>query len=456
MAFALFIVYVALSYIHPGEIVPELAPYRFAYWVGAAALAAALASVLVRRGTLVANVQLWVLIAFAAVSGVSLMIAENWLGAPLATLQRFGPSLTIFVLAVCNVTSLARLRVAAICIIVLTLALMLQGAAAYHFGYNARMFLLDQSRRIDETGVSTADEQVEPDAFDRAPDDSLVDDDDDAPDEPRIRGLGTMNDPNDLALGMIVALGLVGGAWKPRLRLRELLLGVAAGALVYGIYLTRSRGGVVALLVVLWRFAATRLGRIPAFVLVAALGAAALAHDFGGRQLSVDLDESASGRLVAWTEGFEMLKAQPLLGIGFGQFLDHHTLTAHNSLVLCFAETGLLGCFLWVGLLVVTLIELHRVKHLPGVEPFDEAARQWADGLQLSLVGFIAAAFFLSRTFVPTLYLVVGLSAALAAIARAAGRSISLPPLPQLGTLVLACEIGGIAVVYTIVKLIAA
>ncbi len=79
-----------------------------------------------------------------------------------------------------------------------------------------------------------------------------------------------------------------------------------------------------------------------------------MALDFGGRSLSIELDESASERLVAWTEGLEMLKAQPILGVGYGQFLDHHTLTAHNSLVLCFAETGLLGCFFWVGLFVVT------------------------------------------------------------------------------------------------------
>jgi O-antigen ligase len=175
--------------------------------------------------------------------------------------------------------------------------------------------------------------------------------------------------------------------------------------------------------------------------------------DFGGRPLSIQADESTSGRLVAWTEGFEMLKTRPILGVGYGQFVDHHTLTAHNSLVLCFAETGLLGCFFWVGLFVVTLLELHALKNLPGDEPFDDLARQWAEGLQLSLIGFMAAAFFLSRTFVPTLYLIIGLSAAVAAIARDANRSIPVPALPALGMLVLACELGSIGVVYTILKL---
>jgi hypothetical protein len=451
MTFALFILYVVLSYIHPGEIVPALAPYRVAYWVGTCGLAVAIASFLVNRGALLANLQLRALIVFAAVMGVSLMVADRWLGAPILTLQRFGPSLTIFVLAICSVTSLFRLRIAVGCVIVLTMTLMLQGAAAYHLGYNARMFLIDRATRTEDPVAAAAEDQADPDSVDQVSDDSA--DDDEGQEPPRIRGLGLMHDPNDLAMGITVALGLIGGAWKARLQLRNLCLAAAAGALVYGIYLTRSRGGAVALVVMLWRFAARRIGQVPAAVLLVVLVAGVMALDFGGRPLSIQPDESASERLVAWTEGLEMLKAQPVLGIGYGRFLDYHTLTAHNSLVLCFAETGLLGCFFWVGLFVVTLLELHGLRNLPGDEPFDDMARQWAEGLQLSLVGFMTAAFFLSRTFVPTLYLIIGLAAALAAIARDADRSIPLPALPELGTLVLACEAAGIGVVYTIVKL---
>lgn len=455
MTFALFIAYVVLSYIHPGEIVPALVSYRVTYWVGMVGLGVAAASLIARRDALIANLQLWALLVFAAILGLSLMVAERWFGAPLLALQRFGPSLAIFVLAICGVTTLARLRLVAGCVIALTLTLAVQGAAAYHFGYHTRMFLLDPGARSDDPAASAADVPADADADLEAigaPPDDLVESDEEGPGVPRIRGLGLMHDPNDLAMGMIVAIGLIGGAWRPRPEIRNALLVAAAGALVYGIYLTRSRGGAVALVVVLWRFTATRLGRVPALALLVVLATGALAVDYGGRSIAVQ-DESASERVVAWTEGLEMLKAQPILGVGYGQFLDHHTLTAHNSLVLCFAETGLVGCFFWVGLLVVTAIELHGVSRLPGDEPFDHAARQWAEGLQLALIGFLTAAFFLSRTFVPILYLIVGLSAALAAIARNENRSIPLPALPQLGTLVLACELAGIASVYAIVKL---
>ena len=269
----------------------------------------------------------------------------------------------------------------------------------------------------------------------------------------RIRGLGMMHDPNDLAMSVIVALGIVGGVWKGRWQLRHLLLAGAGAALAYGVFLTRSRGGAVALLIVVWRFVSSRAGRLPALALLIALGAGVFAVGVGGRALFAPPDESASERIVAWTEGLEMLKAQPLFGVGFGQFVDHHTLTAHNSLVLCFAETGFIGCFLWVGLLVVTVLELRGIAGLPGDAAFDASARRWADALLLSLYGFMAAAFFLSRTFAPTLYLILGLSAALTAITRAAGRAIPLPAPAVLATTVLACEAAGVGLVYSIVKL---
>jgi hypothetical protein len=449
MAFALFILYVVLAYIQPGEIVPELAPYRVTYWVGMAGLATAIVALLGRG--LFANLQLWALIAFTAVTAGSLVIAERWMGAPVLVLQRFGPSLTIFVLAMCSVTTLGRLRLAAGCVIVLTMALMLQGAAAYHLGYNTQQFLLDRTASGEDPADDLAEDQADLDFVDQAWDDLTEDDGERTP--PRIRALGFMHDPNDLAVAIVVALGLLGGAWRPRMPLRNLLIAAAAGGLVYGIYLTRSRGGAMALIVVLWRFAAGRVGRFPAFVLLVALGAGLLALDFGGRTLSTELDSSASERLVAWREGLAMLKTEPFLGVGYGRFLDHHTLTAHNSLVLCFAETGLFGSFFWVGLFVITLLELHRVKNLPGAALFDDVARRWAEGLQLSLFGFMTAAFFLSRTFAPTLYLIIGLAAALAAIARHAGRPIPLPAPPALGLLVFASVLGSIAVVYTMVKL---
>src|SRR5262249_18288793 len=123
MTFALFILYVVLSYVHPGEIAPALASYRVAYWIGAARLLVAVASFVACRGSGLANLQLAGLVAFAIATCASLVLADRWLGAPLFVIQRFGPSIAMFVLATAGVGSLQRLRLASKCIIGLTLIL---------------------------------------------------------------------------------------------------------------------------------------------------------------------------------------------------------------------------------------------------------------------------------------------------------------------------------------------
>src|SRR5262249_46187302 len=160
----------------------------------------------------------------------------------------------------------------------------IQALAAYHFGYNDRLFLLDPAARGEEpAGIAE-------DSASRADDDEAANliSEEDGTDLTRIRGLGMMHDPNDLAMGLVVAVGLIAGIWRATPLPRTIALTLAAGVLIYGVYLTRSRGGVLALAIVLWRFAATRIGRLPAAMLFAALVAGILALDYGGRQFSID------------------------------------------------------------------------------------------------------------------------------------------------------------------------
>jgi O-antigen ligase len=114
-------------------------------------------------------------------------------------------------------------------------------------------------------------------------------------------------------------------------------------------------------------------------------------------------------RIEAWYEGIQMLKSSPLLGVGYGNFLDHHHLTAHNSFVLCFAELGLVGYFFWMGLIVLVYRGLGKVI-AEGAAEADE--RKLAILLRSSVVGFLTCAWFLSRTYQPTLYLLLGLATA--------------------------------------------
>ena len=65
----------------------------------------------------------------------------------------------------------------------------------------------------------------------------------------------------------------------------------------------------------------------------------------------------------------------------------------------------------------------------------------------------MVAGFFLSRTFTPLLYMILGMSIGLILIARDAGRPVWSPTIPRMGTLVLGCELASILFIYAIVKM---
>jgi O-antigen ligase len=235
--------------------------------------------------------------------------------------------------------------------------------------------------------------------------------------ETRIQYVGIFNDPNDLGLLFIMVLPMAlflsnRGGW---LGLRRLFWWSAGAALLYGIYLTSSRGALVALVVVVAAWVWRRRGPVTAGLLGAGLLAGMMM--LPSRLSELDASESsAAGRVDAWYTGLEMFISHPLFGIGPGLFADNNgNLTAHNSFVLVLAEMGLIGYTLWLALVgygfMMTLAVLRHRPELPDAR----AAADWklerslATTLLLSQIGFYTAAFFLSRSYVILLYLLAAL-----------------------------------------------
>ena len=135
------------------------------------------------------------------------------------------------------------------------------------------------------------------------------------------------------------------------------------------------------------------------------------------------LDESSADRIYAWYAGIHMLRASPIWGVGFGNFGEQHELLAHNSFLHCAAELGLVGYFLWLSVIVVTLVDSWSLeKTLDPGDPFDAEVATWLRTTRRALFGFLAAGFFLSRAYSFLLFVLVGLSTATVEIARREGR----------------------------------
>lgn len=239
----------------------------------------------------------------------------------------------------------------------------------------------------------------------------------------RIQYIGIFNDPNDLGLlfamclPMSVYLGARGGLGG----LRRLFWWSIAATLLYGVYLTDSRGTLLAVVGVVGVHIWLRRGPVAAgFVAALALGAALL---LPSRLQDMDVSEtSAMGRVESWYHGLQMFLDNPLFGVGAGAYSDLYQLTAHNSFILVLAESGFIGFTIWIAFLgYCVLMPLAVVRRLvPPGQPQDEVVDdvvevEWSSDravsatLLLSFCGFLAASFFLSRSYVVVLYLIAAL-----------------------------------------------
>ncbi len=267
-------------------------------------------------------------------------------------------------------------------------------------------------------------------------------------DEFQSQGTGIFGDPNDLSATIVAGLAL---AFSMALRSKGAARGLLTALsvfLVYSIYLTNSRGGMLALmgmagcfLFILWRprWLAVAFAVIVGFAFI----------KFGPSRMS-ELDtgeESANSRFWFWSNGVQQLISHPVTGVGYGQFADANGgMTAHNSFVLCFAELGLPGYFFWIGCIYYCFVKPenrqeseatrkpperggHEIRAPDFSRKLTVGSKQAVEkpagtfvgfitrtpedldriGAQLSLAAFLMAAFFISRTYVPILYLLMSL-----------------------------------------------
>ncbi|HLZ50676.1 MAG TPA: O-antigen ligase family protein [Candidatus Acidoferrum sp.] len=450
MGFALTIVYIVATIISPEQLGSEWASYHVMTYLAGITALASLPSMTTwsywKRST-----QTYLLTGFIVAIALS-QVVHGWLGGVVESWRMFLPSAAVFFFIVVNVTTVRKLRFAALAAVASCLIITVEALCGYYAGYHGEMFVL-------VTNVSSAQDEVIGQLA-------------------RIRGAGFLSDPNDLAQILLIALPLAFIAWRRRrIATNFFVVVLPVALLLWATYLTHSRGGLIALAAVALMAGRKKIGTTASTVLAVVFVLGMLALDFtGGRGISA---ADGADRLEAWANGLEMFKSAPLFGIGFNGFTDLYEITAHNSFVLCLAELGLLGSTLWMGLLVTTTIGLNRIigvqkkrqpsrllglmalfessavtnpgaialapansngifalkyecmsealpalmnENIPGGETRDEPVdspkvpQQWIAAMRLALVAFMATAWFLSRSYTTTMYLVLGLATATIAL----------------------------------------
>lgn len=239
----------------------------------------------------------------------------------------------------------------------------------------------------------------------------------------RLGAIGIFGDPNDmglmLALGIPIALyfasepGHLGGRifWIP-----------AVGLQLYALHLTHSRGGILALLGSWMAYTIARFGRKAVLVNLVALPL--LFALFAGRQTDFRVSTgTAQTRLHLWDVGWQMFRTHPILGTGFGTYLDYSSHVAHNSYIHTYGEIGFFGGTAFLGIFLLGAWYLYRMR--PDRTRIEDAQlRRMYPFLVMMLAALAVGLMSLSHTYTIPAYSVPAMVAAYLRMAE------TDPPLP--------------------------
>ena len=411
MGFFLSILYFVTYYLTPVTIFGSLATYRIELIIAALVLLVSLPAL--TESFIFKTPQSLALIGLGAATFFSVVFGMHWPGGGLPAFLEFIPNAFAYFLVCLHCNTIKRLRILVLMMLFVCLFVIARGTVALQHTVPVST---DQAENGD-----IPPENISPYFMGMSNSTGQW--------FYRLKGEGQIDDPNDFAQLIVCVLPLVFIFWRPKKTLRNtvfVLLPVAA--LLYGAYLTHSRGAIMALLGIVFVAIRRRLGTVPSLLIVGALFAAASAlHLAGGRDISVNAGED---RTALWGEGLQLFKAYPLFGVGFGAMADHAGQTAHNSLVVCAAELGTLGLYFWSLFLFPTVRDTLEIstptkvgEGVPIVveaNPFPDTTSKietidreqicslgWL--ILLSLTGFLVAGWFLSRAFVVTLFLLGGI-----------------------------------------------
>jgi len=265
-----------------------------------------------------------------------------------------------------------------------------------------------------------------------------------------VRVSGTLWHSNWLAIFLVTTLPLNLYCWRRSSSVRQQSwVLVSVSCQLAALVLTFTRMGVLGLLCILTAALGKRLLKpsrvIPTLLLLALLAFPLLPAGFKERIFSpaqYKASDSISSRSLMLQVGWDLFKDHWLIGVGWGNFgyafqqrsswladrfsqfeglgaaYDPNDLGAHNMYLELAVETGIVGLFLWLGLLVVTFRGCREVERVCRFQGHD-ALSDMAAVLQISLLGFMVVALFLHAQEQKILWIVLGLCVALTAVVKA-------------------------------------
>ncbi|MFN3712166.1 MAG: O-antigen ligase family protein [Alcanivoracaceae bacterium] len=388
MAFLLLLLYTVFLILRPQDFLPAFAgaPYMMIF------LAGALLATLMSRRVFLRDLPTVALLGLVLVMMLS-SIFNGWVGGAIYVIRDFGTVLVTYLIYAGLLREGERIRHACLVICLCTTVILIHSIEQAKTG-------------IGWTGASAVEGN-------------------------RVTWVGIFNDPNDLGLLFLVAIPML--LMRAQLAntkiVRWFWYALTCGH-VYGVWLTHSRGALLTLglLSAIAFYRRYGMRKLILAGVVAMPGMLLMLAKM--RAIEVD-EESAYGRIDAWYSGIQLFKSNPLFGVGMGAFTEYHHLTAHNSFILVLAELGAAGYMLWTLMISAAMLMVWRAVHgrvsgpvpVPASNGDGFAAPSPPDRrlpalviegnmILYSMVAFLSASFFLSRSYIVVLYILCGMAVA--------------------------------------------
>jgi hypothetical protein len=398
MSFWLFILVTATLFVRPSEIVPGLAEvpvYEGLIVVCLLVASPSLFRMMAARGAL-ASQPITVCVLGVLLAIVLSHVAHAYPGGAVSGFIQFGKIFLYYLLLIGVVNSPARLRSFLSWLVLFILVVAVLALVEYHGIAEIPSITTLQDKDLDEETGETV----------------LI---------PRLRSTGIFGDPNDLcnmlAVGMTLALYRLTDRRTGRSRFLWL---APLGLLGYGVVLTQSRGGLLALLAGWGVLFASRFG-LRKTLLLGAAAVPLLSLVIGGRQMTFSATQgTGQERLQLWNEAISYFRESPLFGIGQGGYADRVGLVAHNSFLHAFTELGLVGGTFFVGAFFSALYGCWCLG-FPALQVADPDLRRLRPYIMASLTSYAVGLISLTRVYVVTTYLVLALGGAYLQLAAPTG-----------------------------------
>jgi putative inorganic carbon (hco3(-)) transporter len=243
---------------------------------------------------------------------------------------------------------------------------------------------------------------------------------------------GMLGNPNDMALHLVTILPIaVALVLSTRNYLTKVLYIFCAVLMVVAIVVTYSRGGFIGLVcvagVLAWKFG--RRNRL-AVLLLAIVSIGLFISLAPGNYItriasifdsSLDPNGSSTARGELFKRSVVVALANPLLGIGMGNFhiVSIREAVTHNAYTQVAAEMGIVASVIYTMFIAAPFKRLSQIIRETSSKGRASRFYYLAIGLQVSLIGYLVGSFFASVAYLFYVYYLVGYAVCLRRIYEA-------------------------------------